>query len=104
MQDFLVTASNSTIKFGATGNEEVIQNVWTIISTTKFSVPMDREFGIDSSMLDKPTPVSKSQFTVNVVDAIRKYEPRAVVTGVEFDGDALTGKLIPKVRFYINGN
>jgi len=103
MQEFLVTATNATINFGATGDAEIIQNVQTIINTMKFSVPMDREFGVDSSMLDRPIPIAKSQFAVNVVDVIRKYETRVTITGVEFDGDALTGKLIPKVRFYING-
>ena len=30
--------------------EEVVQNVRTIITTIKYSIPMDREFGIDGSV------------------------------------------------------
>ena len=33
--------------------EEVMQNVRMIISTIKYSVPMDREFGIDGAVVDR---------------------------------------------------
>ena len=33
---------------------EIIQNVRTIISTTQFSVPLDRRFGIDGTVIDLP--------------------------------------------------
>ena len=36
--------------------EEVVQNVRTICTTPKYSVPMDRLFGIDGAILDSPTP------------------------------------------------
>ena len=35
----------------ATIAEEVMQNVRMIISTVKYSVPMDREFGIDGAVI-----------------------------------------------------
>ena len=34
--------------------EEVLQNVAMIISTPKFSVPLDRNFGLAQRFIDKP--------------------------------------------------
>lgn len=66
---------------------EILQNVRTIISTRKGSVPLDREFGISWAMVDKPLPVARSQMQAQVIEAIEKYEPRAKVQSVEFNND-----------------
>lgn len=46
--------------------EEVLQNVAMIISTPKFSVPLDRNFGLAQRFIDKPIqtaqPVLISRF------------------------------------------
>ncbi len=80
---------------------EVIQNVRTICATTKYSVPLDRRFGLDAVMLDAPTPKAMAALQAEIIMAIRKYEPRARVTQVSFEGD-MDGKLIPKVRVRID--
>ena len=80
---------------------EVIQNVRTICATTKYSVPLDRRFGVDAAMLDAPTPKAMAALQAEIIAAIRKYEPRARVTRVSFEGD-MDGKLIPKVRVRID--
>lgn len=81
--------------------EEVVQNVKTICSTPKYSVPMDRTFGIDAEMLDKPTPKAMAALQAEIIQAIRKYEPRCKVKKVSFEGD-MDGKLAVKVRIVIN--
>ncbi|MBQ9628877.1 MAG: GPW/gp25 family protein, partial [Synergistaceae bacterium] len=72
--------------------EEVVQNVRTICTTSKYSVPMDRLFGVDAVMLDRPTPRAMAAMQAEIVQAIRKYEPRCKVKRVSFDGD-LDGRL-----------
>lgn len=72
--------------------EEVIQNVRTIINTIKRSVPLDRSFGIDGDVVDKPVPVAEAQLSNEIFTAVRRYEPRARIENIRFKSD-LTGKL-----------
>lgn len=81
--------------------EEVLQNVAVILSTPKFSVPLDRGLGMEQRFLDKPIQVAQSILISEVLDAVEQYEPRAEVLNVSFElGDA-PGKLIPVVEVNI---
>jgi uncharacterized protein len=90
------------INFGATGVEEVLQNVAFIMSTTLMSCPLDRAFGIDQSIIDSPIHIAQTRYTASLVEAITKFEPRAVVIDVTYTGEPLKGKLTPKVKVSIN--
>ena len=98
---YVVTGDRTAkIDFGATGVAEVIQNVRMILTTPIFSVPLDRDFGTDFSLLDNPQPMAMAKLTNAIFVAIRKYEPRVEIIGVDFlhdAGDLLDGKIIPKV-------
>ena len=83
--------------------EEIAQNILTIISTAKGSVPMYREFGISDKLLDYPVQTVKVKLTAEIVAAVAKFEPRAKVTQVTFDGDGVEGKVFPTVWFKIDG-
>lgn len=87
---------------------EIIQNVRTIISTTQFSVPLDRRFGIDGTVIDLPLPVAMARISAEVIRAITEYEPRCRVVSVDFERteateatDAEEGHLLPKVSIAI---
>ena len=80
--------------------EEVLQNVITLCTTAKFSVPMDREVGIEAVFIDEPVNRARAKFTHEVIRAVRKFEPRAEITRVDFDGD-LDGHIYPRVRVRI---
>ena len=84
---------------------EIIQNVRTIISTTQFSVPLDRRFGIDGTVIDLPLPVAMARISAEVIRAITEYEPRCRVVSVDFERteatDAEEGHLFPKVSIAI---
>lgn len=84
---------------------EIIQNVRTIISTTQFSVPLDRRFGIDGTIIDLPLPVAMARISAEVIRAITEYEPRCRVVSVDFEEtittDAEEGRLTPKVSIAI---
>lgn len=77
--------------------EEVLQNVRVIISTMKYTIPLDREFGIDASIVDKPINQAKARFTNEIIQAIRYYEPRAKIEKITFTGED-TGKLSPRLE------
>ena len=81
--------------------EEVIQNVRTILTTTIYSVPLDRTFGINPDMLDLPMPAAQARLTAEIVAAVEKFEPRATVTDVKFAGDGADGILKPSIRLRI---
>ena len=77
--------------------EEILQNVITICSTPKYSVPMDREFGIDASLLDAPMPQAGAKYKAEIIRAIRKFEPRARVKRIEFYRDSEGKEFRPRL-------
>ena len=91
-----------TINFApATVAEEVVQNVRTIITTIKYQIPLDREFGIDGEALDRPMPQAQALITSEIIRQIRRYEPRAIIESITFTGE-LSGRLVPRVEVRIN--
>ncbi|MER2126285.1 GPW/gp25 family protein [Solibacillus sp.] len=90
------------IDFGATGVDEVLQNVAFILSTPIMSCTLDRDFGWRMG-IDDPIQLRKARYTYEVTEAIQKFEPRAIVESIGFEEtDELNGKLRPKVRIGID--
>lgn len=83
----------------ATELEEIAQNILMIITTPKYTVPLDREFGISAAMLDAPISASQARTAAEVVSAVKKFEPRAQVTNVYFDGNLMGGEMNIRVQF-----
>lgn len=100
MAQYTVTLS-SQVDFAPSDEvREILQNVRTILSTRKGSVPLDRDFGLTWAHIDKPMPVAKMLMRSEVIDAIEEYEPRTTVVSVDFDEDtasAMDGILNPRV-------
>lgn len=95
-------SQSNTINYGATGVEEILQNVAFILSTPLFSCCLDREFGWNQG-IDAPINVLVTKYVANVTQAIHSLEPRAEVVRVSFeDSNLLAGKLRPKVKVKIN--
>ena len=101
--NFLITATDKpSIDFApASTVEEVIQNVRTIITTIKYSIPLDRAFGVDGKVIDLPMQQAKAKYTNEIFRAVRRYEPRAIIESITFSGD-LNGRLVPKVVVSVN--
>lgn len=76
---------------------EILQNVRTILTTLKKSVPMDREFGIQCDIVDLPIGAAQARFTSEIAAAVNRYEPRAQVVLVSYRGDG-AGILKPIVK------
>lgn len=68
-----------------TEEEEVLQNVKTILATVKGTVPLDREFGVDGKVMDLPISVVQAKITAAIVKAINRFEPRARVKKVTYN-------------------
>lgn len=80
--------------------EEVLQNVRTIISTIKYEIPLDRDFGIDGDVIDMPMQQAQAKLTQEIFRAVRQYEPRAVIESISFSGNE-SGKLTPTLEVSI---
>lgn len=84
-----VTAELKDVDFApASKYEEILQNVRTIITTMKMTVPMDREFGINGDLIDLPIAAAQARLTGEIVAAVAKYEPRAQVISVAYEGNS----------------
>ena len=79
---------------------EILQNVLTICMTQKYSVPMDRLLGVEGEFLDEAVSRVRAKFKQEVVRAVKKYEPRARVTSIDFQTD-LNGRVIPRIKVRI---
>ena len=95
--EYVVMPDAKTIDLApATKIEEILQNVRTILSTQKGTIPLDREFGLDSTVIDLPVTLARAKLTNEIFQAIKRYEPRVKVDSITFTGD-ISGKLVPKV-------
>ena len=97
-------SSATPINFSpATELEEILQNVRLILSTSKYSVPLDRGFGLNATMLDAPMPMAEAKLSAEIVQAVQEFEPRVQIVSVKFAGDGMDGVLKPIVRLRLKG-
>jgi phage baseplate assembly protein W len=90
------------IEIGITGTREIAQNVKTIIATWRGEVFLDRQFGVDSQIIDLPLHLAQANLATDLTQQIQRYEPRAEVTGIEFqNSDAGDGRLVPLVKLRV---
>ena len=83
----------------------VLQNIAVILSTPMGTVPLCRDFGLDWSFLDKPTPVAKVLMVAPVREAIARVKERipeldARVYLAEGSAPCWTGETIGAARFF----
>lgn len=90
--DIVITEGRHIDFSPETENAEIIQNIRTIILTSKFSVPLFREFGIEYP-LDSPYNEASAKLKSDILMAIRKYEPRANISRIAFDGTDINGHM-----------
>nr|DAL24366.1 MAG TPA_asm: lysozyme [Caudoviricetes sp.] len=80
---------------------EIDRGLQFLLQTPKGSYPLDREFGIDFSFLDKPAPVAANLLAADLKDVIPAMDPRVELDRVEMKRDDLNGKLLPTI--YLRG-
>ena len=77
---------------------DIAKTLKTIFSTPQGTVPFDRNFGIDISILDEPSNLAQGKLTVEFARKVQLYESRVKVKEIIFSIDD-NNNLIPKVRF-----
>ncbi|MGL6169179.1 MAG: hypothetical protein ACRC0Y_12925 [Fusobacteriaceae bacterium] len=85
-------------KFIKTRTDEIIQNVENILSRIKGNVPLNREKGMDSSLVDETLEYVKVHMTAVLMDELERDEPRFEVSEVDYVKEENTGKITIKVR------
>lgn len=103
--DYYVFGRLDEVNFGATGVEEVLQNVRTYLSTPRFSVVQDRAFGVDADVVDLPINRARAVITADILSGLPLHEPRAKVVSIDFDGtkeNGVSGVLTPRVKVRVN--
>jgi len=101
--EFTVSTDSDGIDFGASGMDEIIQNVRTIITTIAGTVPLARDFGVDGTVIDGPLEYAQARLTASVVNAIQTYEPRVEVISVSYETGHQDGCLVPTVLIRVRG-
>ena len=85
--------------------EAILQNVAIILATKQGDVPMKRDFGMPSEMIDAPLPVAETILIAQCKECVEKYESRVTVMGVSVSRDESNPSvLIPTVEVEINGS
>lgn len=95
----MIDIENVVINFDYTVPEieDIARCLRTLYSTREGSQPLDRELGLDWGFVDKPLPVAKNEFTLEVLLKTKKYEPRVTVKEATFVYDEASGNMIPTV-------
>ena len=104
MTEPVITITNdplTDVEILASGARGIYQNVRTILSTWRGTVFLDRTFGIDPGMVDKPMTTIRAKAMNDVITEIEKQEPRVSVVSVDFagnDGGRLSIKVGVRIR------
>lgn len=65
-------------------------------------MPLDREFGIDLSLLDLPIEIARVKLLRAMAGAIERYEPRAKLLSAAFEqAGAINGTLSVKLALEV---
>jgi phage baseplate assembly protein W len=94
----------ANVTYGLTGISEVMQNVRTILTTRRGTVPLDRDFGISFEFLDSPINTTRAKVEQEIFLQLKKYEPRAILKQILWDTDVLSGLISTTVKVEVNLN
>jgi len=83
---------------------EVAQNVYTLLATDKYTVPLDRNFGLSTTLIDQPINLVQAQLRAEILEAVAQYEPRFIVEEINFikSTKLKEGVLYPTIKGRIN--
>lgn len=96
---FLVNMTNKRgVRIGATGLEQLEQEIRTVLATRKGSVPLDRDFGLSWEYVDLPISEAMPYMVAEIGQQLEKYVPRIRVLDISFSSsDPVDGRLEPSV-------
>lgn len=81
------TISNKDFKYNylihPNSIEGIFQQCKLLLSTTRGTVPLERDFGIDSKAVDKPSNILTAGLKVDIQQQLKKFIPRATLLEVK---------------------
>ena len=86
----------------ATVYEEIIQNLHFLYSSIEFDIPLDRALGLNPIYVDRTIETAKALAIADIYEKTEKYEPRAEVVNIDFNGNK-NGMLKAVIEVDING-
>jgi phage baseplate assembly protein W len=99
-----IESLSANVTYGLIGVPEVMQNVRTILTTRRGTVPLDRDFGISFDFLDSPINITQAKAEQEIFLQLKKYEPRAILKQIMWEKDVLSGQILPSVKVEVNPN
>lgn len=64
---------------------------------------MFRSFGLDENIVDMPVNSASAKIRSEIILAVKKYEPRAKITDINFEADT-DGKLAVRIKFKLEAS
>lgn len=62
----------------------IVQNIVILLNTRKGSIPLYRDFGLPMEFIDKSAEVAETLATLEISEALEKFEPRAALKDLRF--------------------
>jgi uncharacterized protein len=82
----ITTSESPDFDWAATGVDEVVQNVFTLLNTCKYEVAYDRTMGLPGELADLPQTEAVPATISRIYALVEEFEPRATVVSVNFLG------------------
>lgn len=77
-------SSNNPINYAPKNTlEEVTTNVGMLLRVYKTEQPLNRNFSLDSDLIDKNITVVENKITSQLLESFRKHEPRAILKSTQ---------------------
>lgn len=96
---YIVTPQKK-INLKANGVERILQNVSNLLSTIKGEIPLGRDIGLSSELIDMKINELAPVYTKEIIKLIHSKEPRAKVKSVKFETNG-KGRVYPTVEVSI---
>jgi phage baseplate assembly protein W len=94
----------ANVAYGLTGIPEIMQNVRTVLTTRRGTVPLDRDFGLSFEFLDSPINLTRAKAEQEIFLQLKKYEPRVVLKQIMWETDVISGRISPSVKVEVKPN
>ncbi len=92
----------AAVRIGATGLDQLEQEIRTVLATRKGSVPLDRDFGISWDYVDLPVTEAMPYMVAEIGQQLERYVPRIRVRDISFaSNEPVEGNLCPTVTVEI---
>lgn len=75
---------------------DALRCLHTLYGTREGTQPLDRNFGLDATIVGRPIEVVKNLYALDVIEKTKKYEPRVKVREVTFE--VVEDTLIPTIH------